>query len=137
MVDREKLVPAGGAPPSSAYSHGLSVDVGDTRIVFVTGQIAIDDAGDVISTDVEVQTRFVFARIGAILHAGGLSMNDVVKAQIFLTDLRDLAIVSSVRDEYFDDPRPATTLVEVGALVRPTCHVEIEVTAIAKRPSRG
>ena len=130
MINREELVPAGGTPPSSAYSHGLAVDVGDTRIVFVTGQIAIDDAGDVISTDVEVQTRYVFGQIEAILDAGGLSMRDVVKAQIFLTDMRAFPLVSSIRDEYFDKPRPTSTLVEVGALVQSTCHVEIEVTAV-------
>jgi len=136
VVYREKLVPAGGTPPSSGYSHGLAVDVGDTRIVFVTGQIAIDDAGDVISTDVEVQTRYVFDRIEAILDAGGLSMKDVVKAQIFLTDMSDFPLVSSIRDEYFDKPRPTSTLIEVGALVRPTCYIEIEVIAVVATSSK-
>jgi 2-iminobutanoate/2-iminopropanoate deaminase len=100
-------------------------------MVFVTGQIAIDDDGAVISTDVEVQTRFVFERVRAILAAGGLTMRDIVKAQIFLTDIGDFDVVSAIRNEYFGEPRPVSTLVEVGALVRPTCHIELEVVAIA------
>lgn len=129
-MKREKLTPAGGTPPSSAYSHGLVVDIGATRMVFVTGQIAIDDDGEVISTDVEVQTRYVFERIKAILEVGCASMKDVVKAQIFLTNMEDFALVSAIRNEYFDEPRPVSTLVEVRALVRPTCHIEIEVIAV-------
>ncbi len=99
-------------------------------MVFVTGQIAIDDDGNVISTDIEIQTRFVFERVRTILGASGAFMQDVVKAQIFLTNIDDSALVSAIRNEYFDEPRPASTLVEVGALVRPTCHIEVEVIAI-------
>lgn len=129
-MKREKLTPADGTPPTSAYSHGLVVDLGSAHMVFVTGQIAIDDAGAVISTDVEVQTRFVFERVKAVLAAGGASLRDVVKAQIFLTNIGDLALVSGIRDEYFSASRPASTLVAVEALVRPSCHIEVEVVAI-------
>jgi 2-iminobutanoate/2-iminopropanoate deaminase len=124
------LNPADMTPPMGAYSHGISVPVGDARMIFVTGQIAIDSEGNFVSDDIEVQTRFVFERIRAILEAGGTSMRDVVKAQIFLTDIKDFAAVSAIRNEYFGESRPTSTLVEVTALVRDGCKVEVEVIAV-------
>jgi 2-iminobutanoate/2-iminopropanoate deaminase len=129
-VKREKFNPAGMTPPRGTYSHGYSVSLGDARMIFVTGQIPIDEAGNVVSEDIGDQTRFVFERIKSILGAAGASMLDVVKAQIFLTDISDFSVVSTIRDEYFRDGRPASSLVEVSALVREGCNVQIEATAV-------
>ncbi len=130
-MERQTLNPADMTPPMGAYSHGYVVPVGDVRMIFVTGQIPIDSEGNLVSEDIEAQTRFVFERIVSILDAGEASMLDVVKAQIFLTDITDFAAVSAIRNEYFAESRPVSTLVEVSALVRDGCKVEIEVIAIA------
>jgi 2-iminobutanoate/2-iminopropanoate deaminase len=129
-MERQKLSPVDMTPPMGAYSHGVVAPVGDQRMIFVTGQIPIDGEGNLVSTEIEAQTRFVFERIRAILEAGNASMNDVVKAQIFLTNMDDFAVVSAVRNEYFEEPKPASTLVEVTKLVRDGCKVEVEVIAI-------
>jgi 2-iminobutanoate/2-iminopropanoate deaminase len=130
-MERQKLNPADMTPPMGAYSHGYVVPVGDARLIFVTGQIPIDSEGNLVSDDIETQTRFVFERIASILEAGNASMLDVVKAQIFLTDMSDFAKVSAIRNQYFDEARPVSTLVEVSALVREGCKVEVEVIAIS------
>jgi 2-iminobutanoate/2-iminopropanoate deaminase len=130
-MTREQLNPEGMTPPMGAYSHGYVVEVGDAKMIFVTGQIAIDSEGNLVSDDIEVQTRFVFERIVSILEAGGSSMADVVKAQIFLTNIADFAKVSAIRNEYFGESKPVSTLVEVSSLVREGCDVEVEVIAIS------
>jgi 2-iminobutanoate/2-iminopropanoate deaminase len=129
-MERQKLSPADMTPPMGAYSHGVVVPIGESRMIFVTGQIPVDGDGNLVSADIEAQTRFVFERVRAILEAGDASMLDVVKAQIFLTDINDFAKVSAIRNEYFAESRPASTLVEVKALVREGCNVEVEVIAI-------
>ncbi|HET8956706.1 MAG TPA: RidA family protein [Solirubrobacterales bacterium] len=130
-MDRQQLNPPDMTPPMGAYSHGYAVPLGDARMIFVTGQIPIDSEGNLVSEDITEQTRFVFERIVSILEAGDASMADVVKAQLFLTDIEDFAAVSAVRNEYFGESKPVSTLVEVSALVREGCKVEVEVIAIA------
>jgi 2-iminobutanoate/2-iminopropanoate deaminase len=131
-MKRTKLTPKDVTPPMGAYSHGYEIDLGDARWIFVTGQIPIDSEGNLIPGDIEAQTRFVFERVKAILEEGDSSMTDVVKAQIFLTDIGDFKRVSAVRNEYFAESRPTSTLVQVEALVREGAKVEVEVIAISE-----
>lgn len=128
-----KLSPASFTPTMGAYSHGLKVDPDGGAWIFVTGQIAMDANGNVVSEDIEVQTRFVFENIKTILKEGGATMDDVVKAQIFLTDISDFSKVSPIRNEYFANSEPVSTLVQVGALVKQGCKIEIEVIAISHK----
>jgi 2-iminobutanoate/2-iminopropanoate deaminase len=131
-MNRKKLTPQDMTPPMGAYSHGYEIDLGTARWIFVTGQIPIDHEGNLVSDDIDVQTRFVFERIKAILEEGSSSMLDVVKAQIFLTDIDDFQRVSAIRNEYFGESRPTSTLVQVSALVREGAKVEVEVIAISE-----
>ena len=123
-VNPENFTPAIGA-----YSHGVTFDIGGTRLLFVTGQIAIDQDGKLISKDIEEQTRFVFENVGQILGAAGMSFLDVLKVQIFLTDMRDFQKVSAIRNRYLGQTRPASTLVEVSRLVKDGCKIEVEAIA--------
>lgn len=132
-MKRTQIAPASFTPTMGAYSHGLAVELSDATFVFVTGQIAIDDKGNVVSDCVEEQTRFVFQNIGKILDEAGASFEHVVKAQIFLTDMSDFAKVSAIRNEYFSDSKPVSTLVEVSSLVNDGCRIEVEVIAIVPR----
>jgi 2-iminobutanoate/2-iminopropanoate deaminase len=127
---RVQLNPKDMTPAMGAYSHGIAIDVGESKLIFVTGQIPVDRDGKLVSDDVGEQTRFVFERIVDILADGGSSMKDVVKAQIFVTNIADFSVISPVRNEFFGESKPVSTLVEVGALVQPGCKVEIEVVAI-------
>ena len=117
--------------PTKAYSQGILIPLGNAELFFVTGQLAQDIDGNVVApNDAKVQSELVFSRIENILKEGGMTMDNVVKAQFFLTNISDSPIVSKIRDEVFKNSRPASTLIEVSNLVKKGCCVEIEVTAV-------
>jgi len=129
-----KLLPKDSPPARGAYSHGVLVPLPGADMLFVTGQVAVDPQGNVVAAnDTKKQAEFVFENIGKILDEAGLSFRDVVKAQVFLTDINDFSKVSEVRNKYFAESKPASTMVEVSKLVREGCCVEIEVMAVRLR----
>lgn len=135
-MQRTKIQPTNFTPTMGAYSHGYSVDVGDVRFVFVTGQIALDEKGELVSEDVGKQTRYVFDRLSKILAEAGSSLDDAVKTQIFVTDMSYFSTISPIRNEYYSKSEPVSTLVGVNSLVHPGCKVEIEVIAVSRVPEK-
>ena len=83
----------------------------------------------VAPNDPKIQTELVFSRISAILQEGGMTLDDVVKVQIFVKDISHAKLISKIRDDMFKNSRPASTLVEVSNFVKDDCCVEIEVLA--------
>lgn len=123
--------PASLRVPTKAYSNGVVVCLGDVEMMFVTGQLSQDVDGQVLFPDnAEEQARQIFKRLEIILAEAKMSLDNVVKAQIFVTRIADVPAVTKVRDEAFKVSRPASTLLEVGAMVKPGCCVEIEVIAV-------
>lgn len=117
-----------------AYSHGYKVEIGDALIIFTTGQIAMDKDGNVLyPRDPAKQAEFVYESLAKILKEAGASLDDVVKATVFVTDMDDFAEISKVRNKYFKKSEPVSTLVEVKKLVKEGCRVEIEVIAVRKK----
>ncbi len=113
------------------YSQGIKIDLGTKTMIITAGQIALDDDGKPVAPgDFTAQTRFIFGRIQQVLEAAGAGINDVVKAQFFITDVSKYSEVSAVRNEYFATARPASTMVEISNTVAKGCDVEIEVMAI-------
>jgi 2-iminobutanoate/2-iminopropanoate deaminase len=129
-MQKSKIAPAGLPPTMGAYSHSYTVDLGDTRMHLVSGQVPLDATGQVPSADVGAQTRYVFERLQTILAESGATLDDVVKVQVFLTDMADFGVVSPIRNEFFAASEPASTLVAVSALVHPDCKIEIDVVAV-------
>ena len=117
--------------PRGAYSPGLLVEHGGSSTLYLTGQLAVDPEGNVVAPfDAAAQTEYVFGLIGSILRAAGMDFGDVVKVQTFLTHMPDFEKFSAVRNRFFADSRPVSTLLEVKGLAREGCCVEIEVTAV-------
>ncbi len=116
-----------------SYSHGLKIELTDSSFIFVTGQIAMNAEGKLVSENVEDQTEFVFQNLQKILQEGGASLDDVVKATIFVTDLKDFPKISAIRNRYFAKAKPVSTLVEISNTVKKGCKVEIEVIAVCKK----
>lgn len=117
-----------------SYSHGYKVEMGDAEIIFTTGQIALDKDGNVVSPDsVKGQTEFVFKSLQNILETAGASLDDCVKATIYVTDIKDFSKISPIRNKYFKASEPVSTLVEVSKLVKDGCKVEIEVIAVKQK----
>jgi 2-iminobutanoate/2-iminopropanoate deaminase len=126
-----KLQPEGATVPVSAFSHGILVPLPGADLLFVSGQIAVDkDRSVVAPNNPEVQAEVVFGNIARVLQEAGLGFEHVVKAQLFLTDMKHLPLVTAVRDKYFAASKPVSTLVEVSRLVRDGCCLEVEVMAI-------
>jgi 2-iminobutanoate/2-iminopropanoate deaminase len=100
------------------------------NLLFVSGFVPVDGEGRLVGgDDVVAQVRQVFANLGAVLAAAGATFADVVKVTVYLTDVDDRARINPVRQEIFGDSRPASTLVEVSALVVPGAKVEIDAVA--------
>lgn len=130
----EDIYPEDWQETRGIYSPAKKIDLGNAYLVFVSGQqVGKNENNEVVTDDVEEQTEFVFQALEKTLTAAGATMDDVVKAQIFLTDINDLAKVSAVRDKWFANSKPVSTLVEVSAMTRKGAKVEIEVTAIVEK----
>ena len=131
MNEISKINPVSMKQPSKAYSNGIVVPLGNANLLFVTGQVAQDDSGQVVApNNFAEQTRFIFGQIGKILKDADMNFDNVVKAQIFVTDMGQSSEVSAIRDEFFANSKPASTMVEINKLVKLGCCVEIEVTAV-------
>jgi reactive intermediate/imine deaminase len=112
--------------PAAIGIYSQAVRVGNT--IWVSGRIPLDPATkELVPGGMEAQVRQVFDNLKAIVVAAGASLDDVVKATVFLTDLSHFALVNKVMAEYFRQPYPARAAVGVAALPR---GAEIEVECI-------
>jgi enamine deaminase RidA (YjgF/YER057c/UK114 family) len=130
-VKKTLIYPRGHPAPRGAYSPGLLVEHGGSSTLYLTGQLAVDTDGNVVApNDPAAQTEFVFGLIGEILEAAGMGFGDIVKVQTFLTHMPDFPKFSEVRNRFFAESRPVSTLLEVKGLSREGCCVEIEAVAV-------
>ncbi len=104
------------AAPAAIGTYSQAVRVGDT--VYLSGQIGLDPDSMQMVEGVEAQIHRVFANLRAVTNAAGGSLNDVVKLNIFLTDLGHFAKVNEIMAEYFQQPYPARAAVGVASLPR-------------------
>jgi reactive intermediate/imine deaminase len=112
--------------PAAIGTYSQAVKVGDT--VYLSGQIAlVPETMQVIEGDISVQIRRVFDNLKAVAEASGGSFADIVKLNVFLTDLGNFPIVNEIMAEYFQQPYPARAAVGVAALPR---GVGVEMDAV-------
>ncbi|MFC1696534.1 RidA family protein [Pseudomonadota bacterium] len=112
--------PAAIGPYSQAVKHG--------NTVYLSGQIALNpETMEVVSGDISAQAHRVFLNLRAVCEAAGGSLDDIVKVNIYMTNLGDFATVNQVMAEYFSEPYPARATVGVAAL---PLGVEVEVEAV-------
>ncbi|BAN68201.1 RidA family protein [endosymbiont of unidentified scaly snail isolate Monju] len=103
--------------PQAIGTYSQAVKVGST--VYLSGQIPlVPETMEMVDGDIEAQIRRVFDNLAAVARAAGGSLNDVVKLNIFLTDLGHFAKVNEVMAEYFQQPYPARAAIGVAALPR-------------------
>lgn len=111
--------------PVSHYCHVVRAG----NLVWVSGTVGMNAAGQ-IPDDVVEQFDLVVQNLDACLKAAGAGPEHVVKVTVYLTDIDDRARINPARQRYFGEHRPASTLVEVSALVLPALKVEMEAQAI-------
>ena len=103
--------------PQAIGTYSQAVRAGDT--VYLSGQIPLDPATmTLVDSDIDVQIRRVFDNLAAVAEAAGGSFRDVVKLNVFLTDLGHFARVNDIMAEYFQQPYPARAAIGVAALPR-------------------
>jgi enamine deaminase RidA (YjgF/YER057c/UK114 family) len=118
-----------GVAPATGYTH---VVTGTGRFVAISGQVALDEHGDIVGTgDPDAQARQVFENLRRCLAAAGATFDDVVKLTYFVTDVAHLPAIRTVRDEFLAGARPpASSAVQVAALFRPELVLEVEAFAL-------
>jgi 2-iminobutanoate/2-iminopropanoate deaminase len=117
-------------PPTGHFSQAIAVEA-KGRMVFVSGMTARRTDGSVAGVgDVEAQTRQVCENIKHALEAAGARMSDVCRIDVHLRSIGDRERFNKVRQEYWPDNPPASTLVEVSKLVSPEYLVEITALAV-------
>lgn len=121
------LAPKTIKPPFARYSHGVEVPAGK-RLVLCSGQLGIGP-DDAVPDDAGAQTELCFKNIAAILSEAGLTLNDIVRINAFVTGREHLQAYMDVRNRLFSDPAPASTLMIVSGFARPEFKVEVEVLA--------
>lgn len=111
--------------PVSHYCHG--VRVGDR--LWISGTVGMTASGEIPEGVVE-QFEVAMANLDGVLRAAGGRPEHIVKVQVFLTDIADRERINPIRQAYFGEHRPASTLVEVSGLIVPELKVEIEAEAV-------
>jgi reactive intermediate/imine deaminase len=97
------------------YSQAVKVD----RTVYLSGQIPlVPGTMEMVAGDIEAQIRRVFDNLRAVAQAAGGDLQDMVKLNVFLTDLANFPVVNQVMAEYFSEPYPARAAVGVASLPR-------------------
>jgi len=114
--------------PSPVGPYSQIVQAGE--LLFLAGQVPLTPQGTMNEGDIVAQTRQVLNNLKAVLEAAGCSMDDIVKTTIFLADLSDFGAVNKVYAEYFGEPFPARSTVEVSKL---PLGARLEIDAIAFR----
>jgi 2-iminobutanoate/2-iminopropanoate deaminase len=115
-----------GAPDAvGPYSQGVR----SAKLVFTSGQLPKPVDGDLITDDIACAARHCLENVQAVLESGGATMADVVKVTVFLTDMDDFAAVNSVYTEFFPEPYPARSCIEVARLPK-DAPIEIEAVAV-------
>jgi len=125
---KKRIIQTDQAPAAiGPYSQAVRVD----NFLYTSGQIALDpQSGEFLSGEIEQETERTIENISAILTAGGLSLDNVIKTTVYLTDLSHFARMNHIYEKYFSGNKPARACVQVAALPK-GAKVEIEAIAIA------
>lgn len=127
-------------PPAIAAPRGYThvVDVRHGRMVFISGQVALDRQGNLVGAgDIKAQAEQVFKNLQAAVEAAGGSLHAVVKLNFYLTDATEIQAVREIRDRYVNvKAPPASTAVVVSRLFRPEFLIEVEAVAVLPQDAR-
>ncbi len=127
MTQRQNI--SSGATWEDIVGYSRAVRIGN--MIEVAGTTAVDENNNVVGlNDPGAQTRFILQKIEKALHSAGANMRDVIRTRLFVTDISRWEEVGRAHGEFFREIKPASTMLQISALISPEMLVEIEVTAI-------
>ncbi len=113
------------------FSQGWRVDEAKT-LLFVAGQVPVDEHGQVVGEDLEAQVRQTFVNIGRVLDQAGMTFENLVQVGVYLADISQLRTYARVRDEFVNTSEPpASTAIGVAGFALPGMLVEVNAIAVA------
>jgi len=125
---RERQKFASGARWEEIVGYSRAIRVGDR--IYVTGTTALDEAGELVGKgDAYAQTVQAIRNIEKVLHRAGVTLENVVRTRMFVTDIQLWEDYGRAHGEFFKTIKPCATMVEVRALIDPRMLVEIEADA--------
>jgi reactive intermediate/imine deaminase len=126
MIPMPRTIISTDQAPAAIGPYSQAVRAGDT--VYFSGQISLDPAsGTLVEGDISTQTRRVFDNLQAVAAAAGGSLDKIVRIGIYVTDLANFTTVNAVMNEYFQQPYPARSTIEVSGLPK---GAQVEVDAV-------
>ena len=134
-AESQAIIPHGMRTTADAYQSSPAVRVAGGRLIFVSGQVGVDEAGQPI-VDPEAQFVVAIENLRQILEAAGGTLADVVEMTTYFTSIADLQVFANVKERFFTTtPYPAWTAIGVNELALPGLRVEIKATASLKNPA--
>jgi reactive intermediate/imine deaminase len=116
--------------PSGVFSHATAIEAMG-RLVFISGMTARRPDGSIAGVgDIEAQTRQVCENLKAAVEAAGGSMDDICRVDVYIRNMEQFDTIHKVRREYFREPLPASTMVEVVKMTHPDYLIEISAIAV-------
>ena len=126
---KQILQPKSLNDPRPRYSQGIATEGG--KLLFIAGQTASDREGNVVGKgDIEAQTHQVFKNISAVLEEAGASFDNLVMTTTYITDRKYREGYNRVRQQYYKNSQPTSTLVIVTGLANPDYLIEINAIAV-------
>ncbi|MDO5715269.1 MAG: RidA family protein [Tissierellia bacterium] len=125
-MKKRKITTKAAPSPIATYSQGIGIN----NRLYVAGQGPLDVTTNTMPTTVEEQTEQVIKNISTILEEGGFCLDDVVKVNVYLADLKDFEKFDKAYRKYFEEPLPVRTTVGCELL-----DVLVEIDVIAEKPS--
>jgi 2-iminobutanoate/2-iminopropanoate deaminase len=125
----EKQIISTTNAPAAIGPYAQAVKAGN--MLFTSGQIPLLPSGELLTGPIQEQTHQVFKNLQAVLAEAGASLNDVVKATVFIADMNQFGEINEVYAQYFGDHKPARSTVQVARLPRDV-GVEIDLIAVVK-----
>lgn len=129
-VIRRSLSPTSASRPIGRYVPGVQIDAGPIRFIFLSGQVATDCQGRTVGTTAAEQAEVVFENLRVVLAEANALPADLVSVVIYVKRMEDFQAVSAVRNAFFADSAPSSTLVEAGALAESEHLVEVSGVAV-------
>jgi reactive intermediate/imine deaminase len=131
-MPKKQIVSKKLSNPSGHFSHATMIEASG-RLVFISGMVAKRADGTLVGPgDIEAQTRQVCENVKAAIEEAGGTMDDICRVDVYVRNMEHFDKIHKVRREYFKEPAPASTMVEVTKFTSPDWLIEMNAIAVVK-----